>query len=295
MTQPVISIKNMSKNYDSVNVINGLNWQIQPGEIIALLGNNGAGKTTLMECMMNIRQFETGELKLWGYSWDELPQEYRVKIAYVSQEIQGFEWMKVKDFIVYLGGFFPSFDKQYATSLMYKWNLIPDKQISELSKGQKQILHVIQAFSVKPELLILDEPVAHLDSNIRRKFMAELIDLAYENNTTVIFSSHIISDIERVASKVALVKDKNIAVEYDLDNLKSSIAHLKIAADMPLEQIDYFKEAVNWHSYAQGATAKITQPLSNGLEDFIKHSPYNIEYTPMSLEDWYVEMNSDES
>lgn len=68
MTKPIISISNLSKNYEAVNVLNGLNWQIQAGEIMALLGKNGAGKSTLLECIMNIRQFETGELKLWGYS-----------------------------------------------------------------------------------------------------------------------------------------------------------------------------------------------------------------------------------
>ncbi len=293
MTYPLISIKNMSKNYQAVNVINGLNWQIQAGEIVALLGKNGAGKTTLLECIMNIRQFENGELKLWGYSWDELPQEKRVKIAYVSQEIQGFEWMKVEDFIDYIGGFFPNYDKSYAMKLLKEWEIVEYKLIKDLSKGQKQIVHVIQAFSVKPELLILDEPVAHLDSSIRRKFIAELIDLAYENKTTVIFSSHIISDVERIASSVSLMQDKKIIAQYDCEKLKSSIAHLKIAADKPLEQSDYFKELSHWQSYAQGATAKILEPLENGVEAFIKNAPNKIEYTPMPLEDWYVEMNNE--
>ncbi len=220
-----------------------------------------------------------------------MSQEKRVKIAYVSQEIQGFEWMRVKDFLVYLGGFFPDFDQQYCDKLVLEWYLIPDKKISDLSKGQKQILHVIQALSTRPELLILDEPVAYLDPSIRRKFIAELIDLSYENKTTVLFSSHIISDVERVANKVAVMGNKKIALEYDLELLKSSIAHIKIAADKPLEQIEYFNELSQWQSYAQGATAKIIKPLTNGIDDFVKHSPYKIEYTPMSLEDWYLEVN----
>ena len=293
MTEPIITIKNMSKNYESVNVLNGLNWNVMPGEIVALLGKNGAGKSTLLECIMNIQQFENGKLKLWGYSWDDLPQEKRVKIAYVSQKIQGFEWMQSGDYIDYIGSFFPSYDKFYAQKLLKDWGIINYKTIGKLSKGQKQIVHVIQAFSVKPELLILDEPVAHLDSSIRRKFIAELIDLAYENKTTVIFSSHIISDVERIASRVALLKGKKIAVNYDCEQLKSSIAHLKIAADKPLEKIDYFNQTTHWQSYAHGATAKIIQPLTKGLYEFIKNSPFKIEYTPMSLEDWYVEMNNE--
>jgi ABC-2 type transport system ATP-binding protein len=201
--------------------------------------------------------------------------------------------MLLKDYVDYLGGFFPDYDKSYAIKLINGWGLLPDKKIADLSKGQKQIAHVIHAFSVKPELLILDEPVAHLDSSIRRKFIAELIDLAYENKTTVIFSSHIISDVERIASRVALLKDKKIAVNYDCEQLKSSIAHLKIAADKPLQQSDYYQDLSHWQGYAQGATAKIIQPIKSGLDDFINNSPYKIEYTPMSLEDWYVEMNNE--
>ena len=242
---------------------------------------------------MNIRQFQSGELKLWGFNWDEIPQEKREKIAFVAQEIKGFEWMRVIDYITYLGGFFPDYDKSYAKNLINKWGLTSSKKINDLSKGQKQILHVIQAFSIKPELLILDEPVAHLDPSMRRKFIAELIDIACENNMTVIFSSHIISDIERIANSVAILKGKKIALQYDVEHLKSSIAHVKIASNKSLKQSEYFSEFSHWQAYEQGATAKIIQPLSQDLESLVKESPYKIECTPMSMEDWYLEVNNE--
>ncbi len=290
MTKPLILIKKMIKNYHAINVINGLSWKVQQGQIVALLGKNGAGKSTLLECIMNIRQFQSGELMLWGYSWDDLPQEKRVKIAYVSQETQGFEWMRSHDFIDYIGGFFPTYDKEYAKKLLLDWGVVADQKIEELSKGQKQIVHVIQALSVKPELLILDEPVAHLDTALRRKFIAELVDLTCEKKMTVLFSSHIISDVERIASHVSILDNKRIKLTYSTEELKNSIAHLKIAADKPLEQIDYYKDLCHWQSYAQGATAKIIKPLAGGIQAFVKNAPHKIEYTPMTLEDWYLEV-----
>ena len=286
-----VALSNIIKNYDSKNVLNSLSWDVQAGQIIALLGKNGSGKTTLLECIMNIRQIQSGEIKLWDYSWDELPQDKREKIAYVSQEIQGFEWMRSYDFVDYLGGFFPQYDKHYAQRLILNWGIDGNTKISNLSKGQKQILHIIQALSIKPELLILDEPVAHLDPSMRRKFVAELIDCAYENKITILFSSHIISDVERVASHVAILNNKKFALEYDLEQLKSSIAYLKIAADKPLSQTEYFKGLCDWQSYTHGATAKIIAPLAQGLDDFIKNAPNKIEATAMSLEDWYLEVN----
>ncbi len=292
MNPAIISIKNMTKSYQEKTVLNALNWQIQKGDIIALLGKNGAGKSTLLETIMNLREFDSGELKLWDKNWHKLPQNKREKIAFVAQDTVGFEWMRVKDFLTYLGSFFPTWDHQYCNKLRDLWDLDPKQKVGDLSGGQTQILHVIQALSVKPELLILDEPVAHLDPNMRRGFISELIELACEMETTVIFSSHIISDLERVANKVALLKDGKIEFYYEVELLKSSIAHVKIAADKPLEQTDYFAGLVNWQKQTQGATASIVKPMQASLQNFIKNSPNPIEYIPMSLEDWYLEVSN---
>ena len=292
MNPAIISIKNMTKSYQEKTVLNSLNWHIQKGDIIALLGKNGAGKSTLLETIMNLRELDSGELRLWDNNWHKLPQNKREKIAFVAQDTAGFEWMRVKDFLTYLGSFFPTWDHQYCDKLRDRWDLDPNQKVGDLSGGQTQILHVIQALSVKPELLILDEPVAHLDPNMRRGFISELIELACEMETTVIFSSHIISDLERVANKVALLNEGTIEFYHEVELLKSSIAHIKIAADEPLEQTDYFAEVVNWRKQTQGATASIVKPMQKSLQDFIKNSPNPIEYIPMSLEDWYLEVSN---
>lgn len=291
MHSPIISINNLTKSYQNSTVLNALNWQIEQGDIIALLGKNGAGKSTLLESIMNLRETENGKVNLWNYSWDELPQAQREKIGFVAQDTVGFEWMRVGDFLAYLGSFFPSWDKQYSEQLRQKWQLEENKKIADLSGGQTQILHVIQALSSKPELLILDEPVAHLDPYMRRQFIAELIELACEINSSVIFSSHIISDLERVANKIALLQHGKIGYYYDVEALKSSIAHIKISADLPLQQNEYFSELINWVPHSQGATATIAKPMQQSLNNFIKNSPYPIEYNPISLEDWYLEVN----
>lgn len=200
MSSSIISITNLSKSYQGTPVLKSLDWQIEQGDIVALLGKNGSGKSTLLETIMNLRDFDSGDLKLWQTDWRTLPQSQREKIGFVAQDTVGFEWMRVKDFLAYLGGFFPTWDERYCENLRERWNLDPTKKVANLSGGQTQILHVIQAMAIKPDLLILDEPVAHLDPNMRRQFLSELIDLTCETNSTVIFSSHIVSDLERVAN-----------------------------------------------------------------------------------------------
>ncbi len=290
MNSAIISIENIYKSYQDHKVLDNLNWQIERGDIVALLGKNGAGKSTLLESIMNLRDIDSGELKLWEKSWKNLPQSQRGKIAYVAQDTVGFEWMRVHVFLSYLGGFFPSWDEQYCNDLSHKWGLDSNKKVGDLSGGQTQILHVIQALSVKPELLILDEPVAHLDPNMRRQFISELVDLACESSITVVFSSHIISDLERVANKVALLKNGQIEISHEVEELKASIAHLKIAAGGPLEQSEYYAELANWQSHSQGATATVVKPMSESLESFINNAPNKIEHTKISLEDWYLEV-----
>jgi len=281
----------MDKFYKDKQVLKDLNWEIDKGDIVALLGKNGSGKSTLIESIMNLRNLQSGELKIWGHHWKDLPQEKRDKIGFVAQDIGGFEWMRVKEFLNYLGSFFPSYDKVYCDELRSRWNIDSMQKVAELSGGQTQILHVIQAISIQPELLILDEPVAHLDPNMRRKFISELINLCFEHQTTVLFSSHIISDLERVANKVALLKDGKIQMNYDIEELKANIAHLKISANGPLEQTEYYSELKNWHAYANGATAKLVLPMSQSIEEFINKAPHAIEATPISLEDWYLEVS----
>lgn len=293
MTNSILSINNLNKSYKDKQVLDDLNWEIQKGEIIALLGKNGAGKSTLLESIMNLREYQSGELQLWGNNWKDLPQKNRDKIGFVAQDIAGFEWMRVHQFLNYLGSFFTNWDKAYCEDLISRWGIDPQQKVGELSGGQTQILHVIQAISIRPELLILDEPVAHLDPNMRRKFISELINVSAENNTTIIFSSHIISDLERVANKVALLKDGTIQMNYDIEELKSNIAHLKISSDKPLEQSEYYSQLKSWHSYASGATAKLVIPLDKSIDEFVKNAPHDIEVTPISLEDWYLEVSNE--
>ncbi len=293
MTSPIISIRNLTKTYSLNTVLNDLNWEIKQGDIVGLVGKNGAGKSTLLETIMNLRDIDFGELRLWNKSWSKLPQSKREKISFVSQDIKGFEWMKVKDFLNYIGGFFPSWDREYCNGLRDRWNLDPDKKIRKLSGGQAQILHVIQALSIRPELMILDEPVAHLDPSMRRQFLGELIELTCEFNSTVVFSSHIVSDLERVANKVAFLKDGKIAHYHQLDDLKANIAQLKIASEKPLAQSDYYQNLTNWQLQETGATAIIISPVADGLKEYVAKAPNKIEVTPISLEDWYLEVSNE--
>jgi len=291
MITPVIQINNISKSYKTLSVLDGLSANIKAGQIIGLVGRNGAGKTTLIESIMGLREIEGGEIKIWGDILGELTQDQKEQIGFVPQDSIGFEWMKVGHYLEYFGGFFAGFDKDYSQELTKRWKLDNKSRIAELSGGQKQILQVIQALSIKPKLLILDEPVAHLDPNMRRQFLAELVELTCELGTTVIFSTHIISDLERIASHIALLNHGKISHFYELEALKESAASLLFETEVP--DHNQFKNLINWQTINQGSKAVLASPNGMSVSEIQQQLGINIQAQPLSLEDWYLEVTNE--
>lgn len=225
MTAPIAQVTAIKKSFGSQMVLQSLNWQIESGKVIGLLGRNGAGKSTLLECMLGLREVDSGNAQLFGESVDNLSDAARARIGYVPQTSDLFEWLTPSQLLDYFKALYPRWNTQKVDSLMQRWGFnqtMQNKLISKLSVGEKQRLSIIRALAHDPELLILDEPVSSLDPVGRREFLRELIDGVIEHNTTVIFSTHILSDLERIALDVAFLKDGKIALQSPLDDLLES-------------------------------------------------------------------------
>ena len=291
MSSTVINIEQVSKNYKQKSVLKNLTTQVACGQIIGLVGRNGAGKTTLLESIMGLKQLDQGQITIWGKQIGDLNSEQKEQIGFVPQDGIGFEWMKVADYLNYFGGFFSGWSQDYSDSLVERWKIDKKSRIAELSGGQQQILQVIQALSIKPKLLILDEPVAHLDPNMRRQFLAELVDLTCELGTTVIFSTHIISDLERVASHIALLDNGKIDYLYELEELKQNAAHLLLST-IPDNTSEY-PELINWTQLDSGSKAIIARPTQSTIAELEQRMNTSITATPLSLEDWYMEVTNE--
>ena len=225
MTPAIIDITAMWKTFGTQAVLYQLDWQVAPGKVIGLLGRNGAGKSTLMECMLGLRETDAGSCRLFGEPVASLSDTVRARIGYVPQKPDLFEWMTPRQMLAYFKPLYPRWNGAKVDGLLARWDLGGarlDKQIGKLSVGQKQRLSIIRALAHEPELLVLDEPVASLDPAGRRDFLRELIDSVIEHGTTVVFSTHILSDLERVAIDVAFLKDGRIALQSPLDDLMDS-------------------------------------------------------------------------
>lgn len=217
---PPISIRQLSKSFKPQQVLHELDWEVEAGSIVGLLGRNGAGKSTLMECLLGLRDVDAGsEVRLFGEDINHLSDATKAKIGYVPQASDLFEWLTPRQMLAYFKALYTRWNDAKVDALMQRWELPYDKIISKFSGGQKQRLSIIRALAHDPQLLILDEPVASLDPAARRDFLREIVDSVMDQNTTIVFSTHILSDLERVAMKVAFLSKGKIIHQQMLDDL----------------------------------------------------------------------------
>lgn len=229
----VLKLENVSKSYGDKLVLKNIDLSIRKGTIMGLVGKNGAGKTTMIKALLGLLKLDNGKASLFGEdSWD-LSADIKQKIGYVPQTLSSFHnWMTVKVILDYTSAFYDNWNSGKVEQLLNKWNIDPKSKLTNLSEGEKQKVAIILAMGHEPELYIFDEPVASLDPVARRSFIKELIDINLESGSTMLFSTHITSDLERIAADVALLKDNEIKYCGDLSALKE-----KFDEQMNLEDI----------------------------------------------------------
>jgi ABC-2 type transport system ATP-binding protein len=209
--ESAIEVHGLSKSYRHHSVLVGLNCQIESGAALGLLGANGSGKTTLLKILLGLIPADSGDIKILGENPRDLSVRARNKISYVPQTPNQFSWLSGRAMLKYLSAFYPSFDRDYADELSDRWKLSLRTPISVLSPGQQQRLSIVRALATRPELLILDEPIASLDPATRIAVVDELIRLRNQQSLTLLFSSHITADLERLCTDFAILAKGRIA------------------------------------------------------------------------------------
>ena len=230
---PCLSLQGLRVAFGRQAVLDGLDWSLPSGQVVGLLGRNGSGKTTLIETLLGLREPDAGSAMLFGQPSTALDDDVRGRIGYVPQRSDLFEWLTADQLLAYFRSFYPRWNAAKVDALMSRWDISRDKPIGKLSGGQQQRLSIVRALAHEPDLLVLDEPVASLDPAGRRDFLRELVDQVVDRRTTIVFSTHILSDLERVAVDVAFLSGGRIALHSPLDELLESSVRLGgVAADI---------------------------------------------------------------
>lgn len=287
----VIEINALSRNFSGRTVLHQLQANANEGDVVALLGKNGAGKTTLLETVLGFAVPQQGEVKLFGTPSTEIGAREKQLIGFVPQQDELLEQLTPYEQLELFARFQPNWDPRLADRLSSSWEIPLTTRISKLSLGQRQKLSIMLALCHKPRLLILDEPVASLDPLARRQFLTELVNIAADQQTTIIFSSHIVTDMERVANKVWLLKDQQFLWQGELDELKESVVRLHLSTEQSLPTSLPPLQILHQQQQASQYTVTVTnwQPeWQAGLEQQLAAS---IRVEHLNLEEIFLELH----
>lgn len=211
-----LKIDRLVKKYEKFS-LKEVSFKIPRGYIMGFIGRNGAGKTTVIKCIMDLIPFEAGSIEVFGLDSRRCSHEIRKRVGYVSEDQYFYENMTAGWNLDFFGSFYPNRDRDLVLSLMKKFDIDPSKKVSELSKGMKVKLALALALAHRPELLILDEPTSGLDPVIRNELLELLLEVVQDENCSIFFSSHITSDIEKIADFVTFIEDGRIVISDEKD------------------------------------------------------------------------------
>ncbi|WP_331346230.1 ABC transporter ATP-binding protein [Cellvibrio sp. UBA7661] len=289
---PSISLQHLQRSIGGTSILNGLNADIYPGQVIALLGKNGAGKTTLLDTILGFGFPSFGHAKLWGVDATAIAGDTKQRIGFVPQQDELLPSLTVVEHLNLFKTFRRHWNDALVNRLLNEWLIPLSTPAGKMSVGQRQKLSILLAIAHEPELLILDEPVASLDPLARRQFLQQLVDIAADENRTVIFSTHIVSDVERVANQVWMLRDGSFSYQGELDALKESVARVSLVAETPFPASVNLPHLLTQKIHGNRAQLTFKDWEPERAERLAQQFSAQVEVEYLSLEDIFLEMNT---
>jgi ABC-2 type transport system ATP-binding protein len=236
MEQPVVDVTDLSRSFAHKKALDRVSFRATAGQVYGLVGSNGAGKTTLLKHLLGLLRATTGSVRVFGLDPVGDPVGVLGRVGYLSEEHELPEWMRIDELMRYTQAYHPSWDASYARELLETFALDPAKKIKDLSKGMRAQAGLIAAVAHRPELLILDEPSSGLDAVVRRDILDAIVRAVADDGRTVIFSSHLLDEVERMSDHVTLLHQGRVALSGALDDVRSAYQRSRVRFVEPFEQ-----------------------------------------------------------
>jgi len=287
---PALQVRGLEKSFKRRQVLHALDWSVPSGRVVGLLGRNGAGKTTLLRCLLGLSPIDGGHIECFGEPMSEPGGERMHRIGFVPQTFDLFPWMKVRAYLDFTAAFYARWNHALVERLLANWELDVKQKIGELSQGQRQKLAIVRAIAPDPDLLVLDEPVASLDPQARRAFMAELLALMRAPGKTVIFSTHITADLERADADIALLRDGRIQFMRPLAELRERMKRVVFARTDGWTQAPTVAGVLKSHVQGEQAVLLVEDPIVESLHALAASERASLRIETPTLEDLFVEL-----
>jgi ABC-2 type transport system ATP-binding protein len=205
-------------------------WRVEPGQVVGIVGPNGAGKTTLLETVAGLRTANAGSVRVFGLDPWAHPVEVRSAFGFMSDDMAVFE-LRVDRLLRMVSGYYPSWDGDFARQLVERFAIDTRKKAGELSRGEGTRLRLVMAMAFRPRLLVLDEPAAALDLSGRRRLLESVLEVVRDPERSVLVSSHVLRDVERVADRLLVLHSGRVVQEGETAALVGEDRTLEEAID----------------------------------------------------------------
>ncbi len=291
MSESTILFEDVSKVFGKVRALNGVNLEIERGSIFCLLGVNGAGKSTALRLLLNRMPLSSGAIRVLGKSATDLKSADFCRIAYVSESQKLYDWMTLEAQIRSVKPLYPKWDDDYCAKLIELFRLPLDRKIKTLSRGMRMKVKMLLAFSIQPEVVVMDEPFSGLDPIVRQECIEGLIDWANEGERTLVVSSHDIDDVEPICDRVGILHEGSLILDESLESLKGRTRMATFHSDeegsggeLPESWIQMKRKG---RSYEFVNTSYIEEASLTRLKERFP-SAGDISFRPMSLRELFV-------
>jgi ABC-2 type transport system ATP-binding protein len=287
-TTPIIEVQGLTRRFRRKVALDRVSLKVTRGQVFGLVGENGAGKTTLIKLLLGMLRPNEGTVRVFGADPIADPVGVLSRIGYLSEDRDLPGWMRVDELMRYTKAFYQGWDDAYAEDLRQTMNLDAQSKVRTLSRGEKAKAGLMVALAYRPDLLLLDEPSSGLDAVVRRHILSAIIRTVADEGRTVLFSSHLLDEVERVADHVAMISGGQIVLCAPMDEIKANHHRLTLRfADAQL-RAPSLAGALN----CEGSGREWTAVCDGRLEDLkaaaLKLNAEIVEESAATLEEIFV-------
>ncbi|MDE2248699.1 MAG: ABC transporter ATP-binding protein [Xanthomonadaceae bacterium] len=226
----VITATGLGKRYKSALALDDVSFQIEPGRIVGLIGPNGAGKTTALKAILGLTDF-TGELNVLGYDPRKQRDQLMGEVCFIADVAVLPRWIRVSEVVDFVAHVHPRFDRAKCEAFLAHTKLTPDQRVRQMSKGMIVQLHLALVMAIDARLLILDEPTLGLDILYRKQFYQNLLEDYFDENKTIIVTTHQVEEVEHILTDLMFIRDGRIVLDADMDAVGERFIEVMVNAD----------------------------------------------------------------
>ena len=283
-----IQVEGLSRSYGQKKALDNVSLQIPRGCVFGLLGESGAGKTTLMRHLLGLMKPEQGRVRVVGHDPVDAPETVLSRIGYLSEDRDMPGWMRLRELMRYMQGFYPRWDPDYANALMERFDLNAAQKIRTLSRGQMAKAGLVTALAHRPELLILDEPSSGLDVVVRRHILDAIMRTVADEGRTVLFSSHLMDEVEAISDYVAIIHKGTLVACERLQSLLDAHRKIRVEFESDVQHGPKLEDVRLWDGRGKNWSALCTDDGASLQQAATTHRFRVVDSSKATLEDIFV-------